>query len=97
MQKSPTAEAIGLSNQLQGQIAKNLVLLAVTHVILADDVVDVGIVDQAAMLLMEEHEQRRSDTLNVGQVDVDEHEADEHEHHEVVDDAHAHKIGRAHV
>jgi len=23
MQKSPTAEAIGLSNQLQGQIAKN--------------------------------------------------------------------------
>ena len=65
-------------------------LLAVTHVILADDVVDVGIVDQAAMLLMEEHEQRRSDTLNVGQVDVDEHEADEHEHHEVVDDAHAH-------
>ena len=65
-------------------------LLAVTHVILADDVVDVGIVDQTAMLLMEEHEQRRSDTLNVGQVDVDEHEADEHEHHEVVNDAHAH-------
>ena len=49
-----------------------------------------GVVDQAAMLFAEEHELRRFSTFDVRQVNVDEHEDDEHEHAKVMDDADRH-------
>ena len=43
------------------------------------------------MLLADEHELGGGEALNIGQVDMDEHEDDEHVHAEVVDDAHGHE------
>ena len=63
----------------------------VLQIVLTHDDMLVGVVDQAAMLFMEEHQQRRGDTLDVRQVDMDEHEDDEDVHQEVVNDAHRHR------
>ena len=65
-------------------------MVATNRVILTVNVVGVGIIGQAAMLLMEEHELRGLGALDVGQVDVNHHEEDEEVHQEVVDDAHMH-------
>ena len=62
----------------------------VVHLVLTDDGVGLRIVDHATVLLAEEHKVRQSQTLDVGEVGVEQSEADEHIHHEVMDDAHAH-------
>ncbi len=87
MQSSATWTAAELHTLSDSQIL-------MTEVILTDDVVLVGIVHQTAMLLMDEHELGGGEALDIGQVDMDEHEDDEHVHAEVVDDAHGHEAAR---
>ena len=58
--------------------------------VLTNDVVKLRIIYESTMLLMEEHKLRRCRSLHVRQIDMDEHEDDEHEHEVVVDDAHRH-------
>ena len=58
--------------------------------ILANDNVTVGIVNQATMFLAEEHEVCIGSALDKYEVSMQHGEDDEYEHHEVVDDAHRH-------
>ena len=62
-----------------------------TQIVLADHNHAVGVVDQAAMLLAEQHQLGVSGALDEDEVQMDEGEQDEHEHHEVVDDAQRHR------
>ena len=84
-----------LGRQCQGatcltrQVKTNRLVLAYT-VVLANDAVPLGVVDQTAMLLASKHVLSICRTFDEYQVDVDHREADEDEHHEVMDDAHGH-------
>jgi len=64
-----------------------LIFCLVLQLVLAYDVVKLRIVDQSAVLLPEEHHLCGSKSLDVRQVDVDDHEDDEREHQEEMDDA----------
>ena len=58
--------------------------------VFANDVVKIWIVDKSAMLFAEEHQLGWSCSFYVSKICMQEDEADEHEHHVVVDDPHAH-------
>ena len=73
-------------------LLQGLVLLgSVVQQVLARDALLLGVPGEAAMLLAEEHDHGGSGALDVGQVDVDQHEADEPEHTCIVDDADLHQ------
>lgn len=57
-------------------------------VVFANDAVTLGVVNQAAVLFARQHVLRVRRAFDEDQVDVDHREADEDEHHEVMDDAH---------